>query len=126
MHGELAKTRCEDCDRDPFVDENTYLAELPKCDRCGARLRPHICWFGEVPFDLELIAKKLAACDVFVTVGSSGVVYPAAGFVRAVRQRSGGPAYTVYVGPEEPENATGFDECRIGNAGAVMPTLFQR
>jgi NAD-dependent deacetylase len=122
MHGELLKTRCEDCDRAPFYDEQSYVDRMPKCE-CGSRLRPHICWFGEVPFDLDLIAEKLNACDVFLTVGSSGVVYPAAGFVRAVKHRSR-PAYTIYVGPEVPDNAAGFDECRIGKAGEVMPSLF--
>jgi NAD-dependent deacetylase len=74
---------------------------------------------------MDLIARKLDECDVFVTVGSSGVVYPAAGFVRAVRHRASGPAYTIYVGPEEPENASAFDECRIGKAGEVVPSLFR-
>jgi NAD-dependent deacetylase len=123
MHGELLKTRCERCDRDPFHDEAQYLAELPRCDACGARLRPHICWFGEVPFDMDVIGRALDACDLFVTIGSSGVVYPAAGFVRAVRRRRD-PARTIYVGPEEPDNAGAFDEHRLGRAGDVLPTLF--
>lgn len=124
MHGELMKTRCERCDREPFRDENVYPAHIPACDRCGARLRPHICWFGEVPFELERIARALAGCDVFVTVGSSGVVYPAAGFVRAVKRRASPPARAIYVGPEEPENAFEFDECRLGRAGDALPGLF--
>lgn len=123
MHGELLKTRCEECDRPPFHDESQYLGELPRCDRCGGRLRPHICWFGEVPFEMEAIARALDACDLFVTVGSSGAVYPAAGFVRAVRRRRD-PPLTVYVGPEEPDNARSFDEHRLGKAGAVLPGLF--
>lgn len=123
MHGELLKTRCERCDRVPFHDEVQYLGELPRCDACGGRLRPHICWFGEVPFDMEVIGRALDACDVFVSVGSSGVVYPAAGFVRAVRRRVE-PAFTVYVGPEEPDNARAFDEHRLGKAGDVLPGLF--
>ena len=120
MHGELLKTRCEECDRAPFYDEASYANTMPKCDSCGSRLRPHICWFGEVPFDLDRIASKLSTCDIFITVGSSGVVYPAAGFVRAVRGR----AQTIYVGPEEPDNGAGFDECRIGKAGDVLPAMF--
>lgn len=123
MHGELLKTRCERCDRPPFYDEKSYLGELPRCDRCGARLRPHICWFGEVPFDLGAIGRALQTCDLFVAVGTSGAVFPAAGFVRTVRQRRD-PARTVYVGPEEPENVGAFEEHRIGKAGDVMPALF--
>jgi NAD-dependent deacetylase len=58
---------------------------------------------------------------MFVTVGSSGAVYPAAGFVASVAGR----ARTVYVGPERPDNAGVFDECRLGKAGEVLPTLFE-
>jgi NAD-dependent deacetylase len=125
MHGELMKSRCESCSRPPFHDEVAHPA-VPRCD-CGARVRPHIVWFGEVPFEMDRIARELDACDVFVTVGSSGAVYPAAGFVSAVRARSrrGARVKTVYVGPEEPDNASMFDECRLGRAGDVVPTLFE-
>jgi NAD-dependent deacetylase len=86
-------------------------------------------WFGEVPFELDRIGRELDTCDVFVTIGSSGAVYPAAGFVAAVRARSRGrPAAgrvrTIYVGPEEPDNAAMFDECRLGRAGEAVPRLF--
>jgi NAD-dependent deacetylase len=123
MHGELFRSRCESCDAPDFVDDRTYFsaAAIPRC-ACGARVRPHIVWFGEVPFFLDEIATALDRCDVFVTIGSSGVVYPAAGFVRQVRRRPGVRA--VYVGPEEPENAEAFDECRLGKAGDVVPRLF--
>jgi NAD-dependent deacetylase len=125
MHGELMKSRCESCSRPPFHDDVAHPA-VPRCD-CGARVRPHIVWFGEVPFEMDRIARELDACDVFVTVGSSGAVYPAAGFVSAVRARSrrGARVKTVYVGPEEPDNASMFDECRLGRAGDVVPTLFE-
>jgi NAD-dependent deacetylase len=125
MHGELMKSRCESCARAPFDDPVAHTS-IPACD-CGARIRPHIVWFGEIPFDLDRIARELDACDVFVTIGSSGAVYPAAGFVNAVRARSrrgGLPVRTVYVGPEEPDNASMFDECRLGRAGEVVPVLF--
>lgn len=124
MHGELFRSRCEACDAPDFADAGEYrtAAEVPRCKACSARIRPHICWFGEVPYFMEPIARALEACDVFVTVGSSGAVYPAAGFVRAVRARKG--TRSIYVGPEEPDNAAAFDECRIGNAGDVLPGLF--
>jgi NAD-dependent deacetylase len=118
MHGELFKSRCEACDRPPFEDRSAP-ASIPRCP-CGARIRPHIVWFGEVPFGMHEIARSLDACDVFVTIGSSGAVYPAAGFVAAVRGR----AKTIYVGPEAPDNAGAFDECRLGRAGDVVPGLF--
>jgi NAD-dependent deacetylase len=125
MHGELMKSRCESCSRRPFADAVAHPA-VPRCD-CGARVRPHIVWFGEMPFEMERIAGELDACDLFVTIGSSGAVYPAAGFVSAVRaraRRGGTPVRTVYVGPEEPDNAPMFDECRLGRAGDVVPSLF--
>jgi len=65
------------------------------------------------------VAEALAACDVFVTIGSSGVVYPAAGFAAAARH-----ARRVYVGPEEPDNARAFDEHRVGRATEIVPSLF--
>jgi NAD-dependent deacetylase len=125
MHGELMKSRCESCTRAPFADAVAH-AGIPACP-CGARVRPHIVWFGEVPFELDCIAEELDACDVFVTIGSSGAVYPAAGFVSAVRaraRRGGRPVRTIYVGPEEPDNAAMFDECRLGRAGEAVPALF--
>ncbi|MGH7295137.1 MAG: SIR2 family NAD-dependent protein deacylase [Polyangiaceae bacterium] len=118
MHGELFKSRCEDCDRPPFEDRTAHEA-VPRC-ACGAQVRPHIVWFGEVPMGMDAIAGALQASDVFVTVGSSGAVYPAAGFVAAVRGR----AKTVYVGPEAPDNAGAFDECRLGKATDALPPLF--
>ena len=124
MHGELFKSRCESphCGTLPFVDAGEYrtAAEVPRC-RCGARIRPHICWFGEMPFDMDLIADALDSSTVFVTIGSSGAVYPAAGFVRAARAAA---AKTIYVGPEAPDNADSFDECRLGKAGEAVPALF--
>ena len=120
MHGELAKSRCERCERPPFDDDGLYETEreIPRC-ACGARIRPHIVWFGEVPLFMDGIALELAACDVFVTIGSSGAVYPAAGFASAARR-----ARRVYVGPEAPENARAFDEHRAGKATEVVPALF--
>ena len=124
MHGELFRSRCEACDAPDFADDGEYRAavDVPRCEACGARVRPHICWFGEVPYFMDSIARALGACDLFVTVGSSGAVYPAAGFVRAVRARPG--TRSIYVGPEEPDNASDFDECRLGKAGDVLPGLF--
>jgi NAD-dependent deacetylase len=119
MHGELFKSRCEACDRPPFADRLAHPT-IPVCS-CGARIRPHIVWFGEVPFDMDVIADELGRCDLFVTIGSSGAVYPAAGFVAAVRAR--GRARTVYVGPERPDNAGDFDECVLGKAGLLVPAL---
>ena len=120
MHGELFKSRCDTCSRPPFRDTNIYEppAEIPRCD-CGGRIRPHICWFGEVPFDLDRIFPALDECTVFIAAGKSGVVEPAASFVAHV----GGRARTIYIGAEEPANASSFTECYLGKAGEVLPDL---
>jgi len=120
MHGELFKSRCDTCRRAPFHDTNTYdpSIEIPRCD-CGGRIRPHICWFGEMPFELDRIFHALERCTVFMAVGTSGVVEPAASFVAQVSGR----ARTIYVGPEEPANATAFTECHLEKAGEMLPDL---
>jgi NAD-dependent deacetylase len=121
MHGELFKSRCDTCDRAPFEDGQTYEppAVLPRCE-CGGRMRPHICWFGEVPFGMERIFEELNRCTIFAAIGTSGVVEPAASFVALVSGR----ARTVYVGPEEPANRASFTQVYLGKAGELCPTLF--
>ncbi len=121
MHGELFKSRCDSCSRAPFEDQKTYEpAELPRCS-CGGKIRPHICWFGEVPFDMDRIFAALDECSLFLAIGTSGVVEPAARFVAQVQGR----ARTVYVGPEEPANRDAFDEVCTGKSGEVLPALFE-
>ena len=121
MHGELFKSRCDSCRRPPFRDEACYgPAEIPRCS-CGGRVRPHICWFGEVPYEMDRIFAALDLCTVFTAIGTSGVVQPAASFVAHVR----GHARTYYLGPETPVNTNAFDECFEGEAGKVLPTLFE-
>jgi NAD-dependent deacetylase len=117
MHGELFKSRCDTCSRLPFEDRNVYepRAEIPRCE-CVGRIRPHICWFGEVPFELDRISGPLKECTVFLAVGTSGVVEPAASFVAHVAGR----ARTIYVGPEEPANASAFTECHTSEYGPIM------
>ena len=125
MHGKLFQSRCErECGRPPFDDEWTLQgeAEIPCCP-CGGRIRPHICWFGETPFELERIFRELEHATLFLAVGTSGVVEPAASFVRFAR-RQGGRVRTFYVGPEEPANAASFDEVFLGPSGEVLPKLF--
>jgi len=121
MHGELFKSRCDSCTRAPFLDTNLYEppAKIPRCE-CGGRIRPHICWFGEMAFGLDRIYEALDDCTLFIAVGTSGVVEPAASFVAHVTGR----ARTIYVGPEEPANASAFTECHLGKAGEVLPSLF--
>ncbi len=122
MHGELFKSRCDRCPRPPFRDEACYEppAEIPQCD-CGGRIRPHICWFGEVPYELDRIFAALDACTMFAAIGTSGVVEPAASFVAHVRHH----ARAYYVGPERPANVAAFNECFQSEAGKILPSLFE-
>ena len=104
----------------PFEDGRAYRSpeEIPRCEQCGAMIRPHICWFGEVPFDMELVLHQLSEATVLMTIGSSGVVHPAASFVRIARQNG---AKTIYVGPEDPVNLAFFDKVVQGKAGEHLP-----
>jgi NAD-dependent deacetylase len=122
MHGELMKSRCERCALPAFADSKTYepAAPIPLC-ACGARIRPHICWFGEAPYHMDLILRALRACTLFVAIGTSGVVEPAASFAAHCRGR----APTFYVGPEAPANCLGFDEMFLGKSGEILPGLFK-
>jgi NAD-dependent deacetylase len=77
---------------------------------------------------MERIAEEIERCTMMAVIGTSGVVYPAAGFVHLVRQKyatGGAPVRTIYVGPEEPANLSAFDECFFGKAGEVLPGLFK-
>lgn len=123
MHGELAKSRCErECGRPPVEDRAIYhgLADVPHCP-CGGRLRPHIVFFGEMPLDMDRIQREINKATVMLVVGTSGSVYPAAGFVHWARQNG---ARTIYIGPESPLNASAFTQIVEGKAGQVMPGLF--
>jgi NAD-dependent deacetylase len=124
MHGRLMQSRCSHplCHTAPFDDRNLYRTreEIPNCPACGAMMRPHICWFGEVPFQMDVILQQLDGATVLLTVGTSGVVEPAASFVRMARRNR---ARTIYVGPEEPSNRGYFDEVLLGKAGEVLPGM---
>ena len=123
MHGELAKSRCEqECGHPPIEDRAVYksLAEVGHC-ACGARLRPHIVFFGEIPLEMDRIQREIAKASLMLVVGTSGSVYPAANFVHWSRQNG---ARTVYLGPEPPLNASAFTHVVEGKAGETLPGLF--
>ncbi|MEL6363548.1 MAG: NAD-dependent deacylase [Pseudomonadota bacterium] len=118
MHGQLAKSRCGACgDIQPCTED---LSTERVCDACGTlgRLRPHVVWFGEMPFHMDEIAEALAEADLFVSIGTSGSVYPAAGFVAQARA-AGVPCVELNLEPSE--NAHLFNEKRYGPADEVVP-----
>lgn len=118
MHGELLKARCLACEA--VADCRGDLAAGHHCARCGApgALRPHVVWFGEMPLQMEAIYEALAACDLFVSIGTSGAVYPAAGFVAEARAAG---AHTVELNLEPSDGAHLFAEAHHGPASRVVP-----
>lgn len=123
MHGELGKVRCQRCHEvygsREDIETNT---QCPWCMTAG-RVRPHIVWFGEMPFHMDEIHLRLARCDLFVSIGTSGNVYPAAGFVELAQQAG---ATTVELNLEPSEGASLFAERIYGPATAIVPEFFAR
>jgi NAD-dependent deacetylase len=118
MHGELKSAWCLACDaRLPWEEE---LGSGPACPACGVagRLRPDIVWFGEMPYEMERIDRALMDADLFVSIGTSGAVYPAAGFVQTARYAG---ARTLELNLEPSLGSVFFDESRIGPAGELVP-----
>jgi NAD-dependent deacetylase len=114
MHGELLKVRCVVCDNVcHWAEDILATSPCPFCQRTGT-LRPHIVWFGEMPLYMEEIERALYLADLFAAIGTSGKVYPAAGFVR-LANASG--AKTIEFNLERSDVAKEFDEHRIGPAG---------
>jgi NAD-dependent deacetylase len=126
IHGELFKSRCERC-AVPFDDAKTYFTQpLPRCETCGGAIRPHIVWFGEMldPAHLDAVGRFIedAGRDlVFLAVGTSGQVYPAAGLVGAARA-VGGQTWLVDLSPAD-DYAARFDHVVAGPSGEVLPRL---
>ena len=118
MHGQLTKGWCLRCN-DRF-DWQGPMGEGAECPSCGLRgqVRPDIVWFGEMPYDMERIDDALRACDLFVSVGTSGAVYPAAGFVQTACYCG---ARTLEINLEPSLGSTLFEESRIGRAGELVP-----
>ena len=118
MHGELLSALCRGCrQRMPWSD---VLHDYPPCPRCGvSELRPDVVWFGEIPYDMDLILDALSRADLFVSIGTSGMVYPAAGFVHQARMHG---ARTLELNLAGSEGTTLFHESRQGPAGTLVPT----
>jgi NAD-dependent deacetylase len=118
MHGELLKARCGRCEAvRPWLDDLTVAHACPDCGRVGA-LRPHVVWFGEMPLAMDSIDRALRKAELFVAIGTSGAVYPAAGFVAEAR------AYgmrTCEINLEAADNPDLFDEQRLGPASETVP-----
>ena len=119
MHGELLKARCTACAALHACRHD--LQPLHRCARCGGAntLRPHVVWFGEMPLELDRIDQALERCELFAAIGTSGQVYPAAGFVDQVRRH--GPAHTIELNLEPSAVNSLFAEHRRGPASETVP-----
>ena len=124
MHGELLKIRCSTCSTVQEWLEDLSLDTV--CPACGitSSLRPHVVWFGEMPFDMMRIEQALDGCDLFLSIGTSGNVYPAAGYVSQIRSQ--GRARSVELNLEPSEGATLFDECIHGPATEIVPAFVDK
>ncbi len=117
MHGEALSAWCRACDaRHRWTGT---LREGPACPACGeVAMRPDIVWFGEMPYRMDEIFDALARADLFVSIGTSGAVYPAAGFVQ---QAAAHGARTLELNLEESLGSRNFDETRLGPASELVP-----
>lgn len=123
MHGELLKVWCTSCDaRLPWTDDVATETPCPRCSRPGG-LRPDVVWFGEMPYFMREIYALLDKCDLFISIGTSGNVYPAAGFVAGAKASG---AHTVELNLEPSEGATLFAEAIHGPATKVVPAYVDR
>lgn len=118
MHGSLFRLRCEAEIEHPHL--GVFGAQNPSatCRICGAKMRPDVVWFGEVPYEMDRIHAAVEACDLFISVGTSGLVYPAAGLVALAKAHG---AHTVEINPV-PSGAA-FDEIHAEPAELALPRV---
>lgn len=123
MHGELRSALCQACGMRSAW--NTKMTVDSQCKKCGTigRLRPDIVWFGEMPYQMDRIYRALSEADLFVAIGTSGHVYPAAQFVEEARHAG---AHTVEINLEKSENSSQFHERILGKASETVPKFVDR
>ena len=118
MHGQLSRAQCADCGHRWDAPDEMFTEDA--CPKCSAQAtRPDVVWFGEIPYAMDDIMGHLAGCETFVAIGTSGEVYPAAGFVHQARATG---AHTVEINLEPSQVVSGFDETRFGKASETVPT----
>ena len=122
IHGNLWTVRCTACG---MITNNhdVPIAILPSCARCGSLLRPHIVWFGESLFtdDLDCCSRALTRCDVLLVIGTSGIVYPAAGFTSVAKEAG---AFVAEINPDSTPQSSLVDVSLQGRAKDLVPLLF--
>ena len=122
MHGELLSALCAACgESSPWSDPLPPGSQCPACS--GASLRPDIVFFGEMPYEMDLIDSALCCADLFVSIGTSGAVYPAAGFVQTARHAG---ARTLEMNLEPSAGRVYFEESRTGLASQLVPEFVRQ
>lgn len=123
MHGELLKARCNACNNNfAWLDDLNNQSKCITCNKTGF-LRPHVVWFGEMPLEMDKIYHKLKQCSLFISIGTSGNVYPAAGFVQQATLTG---ARTLELNLEPSEGATLFAEAQYGPATKLIPKFVDK
>jgi NAD-dependent deacetylase len=123
MHGELARVLCGACfESVQWTGDLSTETVCATCDKAGA-MRPDVVWFGEMPRGMDRIFEALLASDLFISIGTSGSVYPAAGFVAEAK---GTGAHTVELNLEPSEGASLFAEAHYGPATEIVPAFVDR
>ena len=123
MHGELLKALCALCgSRHAWTEDLGLKSQCPGCGRKGG-LRPDVVWFGEMPYEMDRIYEHLIKADLFLSIGTSGNVYPAAGFVAVTRENG---ARTVELNLEPSEGAGLFHDAVLGPATEIVPAYVER
>jgi NAD-dependent deacetylase len=124
MHGELLKAWCLRCSWEGVIEDDFFThTPCPSCDEAGG-LRPKVVWFGEMPLDMDRIYRALETCELFISIGTSGNVYPAAGFVQVVNAAGG--AHTVELSLEPSDGASQFAEAGYGPATQLVPAFVEK
>jgi len=123
MHGVHSKARCNHCQN--VVDWTGDMSTADECAGCrkAGGMRPHVVWFGEMPLEMDRIGWALSNCDLFISIGTSGNVYPAAGFVAVIRRNGG--AHTVELNLEPSAGASLFEESHYGPASRIVPAYVE-
>ena len=123
MHGELFKIRCQKTKKVFHEKGDIHSQSTCPCCQEKGNLRPHVVWFGEIPIGMGLIEKSLLNCDLFLAIGTSGRVYPAASFVELVKREGG---WTIEVNLMDTDVSEVFHERIFGKATKELPELVKR
>ncbi len=122
LHGNITRSYCIDCRTDASESSQRVFEKVPRCESCGGLLRPDVVWFGEfLPAAVfEQGAEAARRCDMFLCVGTSGVVYPAASLPLMAREAG---AYVVEINPEVTDLSPRVSETLLGRSGDILPKI---